>query len=81
MNVVESVIDVVVTTLDIAERKGSFTADSPLLGSVPELDSLAVMELLVNLESQFGITMDDEDVSGETFETIGSLAAVVSEKL
>jgi len=55
-------------------------ADSPLLGSLPELDSMAVVSLIGALEERFGIAIDDDDLSASTFETLGSLAAFVAEK-
>jgi acyl carrier protein len=53
---------------------------SPLLGSLPELDSMAVVSLIGALEERFGIAIDDDDISASTFETLGSLAAFVAAK-
>lgn len=47
---------------------------------MPELDSLAVVELAMAIETRFGICIDDEDFSGELFETVGSLAAYVDRR-
>jgi len=77
----EGVKGIVVTTLGIEDRAASLTATSPLFGAVPELDSLGVLEVVTNLESHFGITIDDEEFSGEIFETLGSLAQFVEDKL
>ena len=52
-------------------------AGTPLFGSLPELDSMAVLELLLALEDRFGITIDGEDVTAESFETLGSLTELV----
>jgi acyl carrier protein len=72
---------VVVTTLGIEDRADTLDAGTPLLGSIPELDSMAVVELVAALEERFGITIDDEDVTGDVFETLGSLSAFVDGKL
>ena len=77
----EGVKGIVVTTLGIEDRAASLTATSPLFGAVPELDSLGVLEVVTNLESHFGITIDDEEFSGEIFETLGALAQFVEGKL
>jgi acyl carrier protein len=61
-----------------AER---FKADTPLFGALPELDSMAVAELLTAIEDRFSVIIDDDDVDGETFETFGSLAAFVASKV
>lgn len=55
-------------------------ASTPLFGSLPELDSMAVVELVAALEEQFGIELDDGDVTEDVFETVGSLAALVDQK-
>lgn len=69
-----------VLSLDDA-AKNALNEHSALLGSIPELDSMAVVNLITALEEQFGITVDDDEISATTFETLGSLAAFVQQKL
>jgi acyl carrier protein len=76
----EGVKDVLVTTLGIEDRKDSLTASTPLWGELPELDSLAVVELAASLEDHFDFVIEDDDFTGEVFETLGSLAAFVETK-
>jgi acyl carrier protein len=71
---------VLVDTLGIADRAATMDADTELLGNLPELDSMAVLELVAALEQKFGISVDDEDVTAEVFETLGSLTAFVASK-
>jgi acyl carrier protein len=71
---------VVVETLGVEDRADALDADTPLLGSLPELDSMAVLELVLELEQRFGITIEGEDVTADVFETLGSLAAFVDGK-
>lgn len=71
---------VLVGTLSIQDRAASIGADTELLGNLPELDSMAVLELVAALEERFGIAVDDEDVTAEVFETLGSLTAFVADK-
>jgi acyl carrier protein len=77
----ESVKSVLVTTLGVEDRVDSIDASTPLLGSMPELDSMAVVELVAALEAKFHIVVDDDDVTAEVFETLGSLTSLVEEKL
>ena len=56
-------------------------ADSPLLGSVSELDSMAVINLITALEECFGITVQDDEISSATFESVATLTAYVMQKL
>ncbi|GHH72564.1 acyl carrier protein [Promicromonospora soli] len=67
------VLDVVGTILGIEDRVGTFDAATPLFGTLPELDSLAVLELLTALEDRFGITVEDDEVTGGLLETAGTL--------
>ena len=55
------------------ERASTFADDTGLFGSLPELDSMAVANLLTELEDRLGITIDDDEVDGELLETFGSL--------
>jgi acyl carrier protein len=77
----EDVKSVVVEILGIEDRADSIDASTPLLGSMPELDSMAVVELVAALETRFGITIDDDDVTAEVFETLASLTELVESKL
>ena len=69
----------VVETLGIEDRADAVDVTTPLV-SIPELDSMAAVELIVELERRFGIEVDDDDVTAELFESIGSLAAFVDAK-
>ena len=73
----ERVKAVIVETLGIEDRADRLDASTPLFGTMPELDSMAVVELAVSLEETFGFEVDDEEFTGEVFETIGSLTAFV----
>lgn len=76
----DSVKAVVVRTLEISDRADTLEAATPLFGSMPELDSLALLELAASLEEQFGFVMADEDFTEEVFATIGSLAEFVERR-
>ncbi|MFC5552242.1 acyl carrier protein [Massilia aerilata] len=71
---------ILIDVLNLGAAGQSLDADSPLLGSLPELDSMAVVTLIGALEDHFGIVVDDDDISASTFETLGSLAAFVAAK-
>ena len=69
----DDVKDVVVTTLGIEDRADALDAETPLFGSLPELDSMAVLELIYALEQRFEISVDGEDVTADAFETLTAL--------
>ena len=81
MSIQDDVVAVLTTTLGIQSRAQSLDATTPLLGSLPELDSLAVLEVITALDQRFGITIDDDEVTGEVFDTVGSLVKFVESKL
>ena len=74
----DGVKSVLVETLGIEDRADSLTPETPLFGSIPELDSLAVVAVVTSLEDRFGFQIDD-DFSGDVFDTVGSLAAFVEQ--
>lgn len=54
-----------------------FTADTQLLGALPEFDSMAVVMVLTQLEDQLGIAAADDEIDADIFETLGTLTAFV----
>ncbi len=80
VNVEQEVIAVLRSVLSL-DAKHPLNTASPLLGHVAELDSMAVVSVLTALEERFGIVIDDDDVDGRTFASVGSLAQFVHGKL
>jgi len=76
----DEVKSVLASTLGIEDRADSLGAATALLGALPELDSMAVVELVVALEQHFGVAIGDDEVTGEVFETVGSLAEFIDAK-
>jgi acyl carrier protein len=81
MDVVNEVTRALDDVLSLKGRAAQFTRDTHLLGAIPELDSMAVVTLIATLEDRFGIVVNDDDIEGATFATVGSLADFVSSKL
>jgi len=81
LNVTQEVLRVLDEVLSLDGRSAKFTRDTPLLGAIPELDSMAVVSLITSMEDQLGIVVDDDDIDGATFATVGSLVDFVSGKL
>lgn len=73
--------DILVDVLSLGPERSALAVDSALLGSLPELDSMAVVNLVAALEERFGIRIEDDEISASTFATLGSLAAFVQDKL
>lgn len=81
MDVLKEVMRVLDEVLSLNGRASGFTRQTPLLGAIPELDSMAVVTLITTLEERLGITVDDDEIDGATFASVGSLADFVAGKL
>jgi acyl carrier protein len=77
----EEVKAIVADVLQLGGKVDSWTADTPLLGSIPELDSMAVVAILTSFEDAYGFVVEDDEISAETFATLGTLTGFVERKL
>jgi len=77
-NEVLSILDEVLSLGGAASR---FELDTPLLGALPDLDSMAVVGLINMMEERFGFIVEDDEIDGSTFATVGSLVDFVNGKL
>jgi len=67
--------------LQLGTEVESFTRETPLLGALPELDSMGVVNIITAIEENVGCTIEDDEISAESFETFGSLMDFVESKL
>ncbi|MGH8596160.1 MAG: acyl carrier protein [Gammaproteobacteria bacterium] len=82
MSVVSEVKTLLANSLQLpASRSDGLNEASPLLGAIPELDSFAVVTVVTGIEEHFGFSIDDDEISADTFATLGSLIALVEAKL
>ncbi len=79
MNLMET-IEMVTEVLQLGERSQLFDENTLLLGSVPEFDSMAVVSVITAIEDNYGVIVDDDEVTAELFETIGTLHAFIQQK-
>jgi acyl carrier protein len=80
-----AIVDEIKTVLGQALRLGNrveqIDAATPLFGSIPEFDSMAVVNVITAIEDRFGITIEDDEITAEIFDTVGSLASFIERKL
>lgn len=81
MTTFEQVRQIIGEVLQLGDRTASLTPETTLLGNIPEFDSMAVVSVITALEDQMGILVEDDDISGETFETLANLSEFVESKL
>jgi acyl carrier protein len=81
MAVLDEVIGVLTEVLQLGGSGKSLSANSHLLGAIPEFDSMAVVSVLTALEDQYGFFVDDDEIDASIFETVDTLVKFVEQKL
>jgi len=81
MEIKNEVLSILDEVLSLKGRANSFTLETPLLGALPELDSMAVVALITSLEERFGFIVDDDEIDGAAFASVGTLVDFVQGKL
>lgn len=81
LNALTEVNSLLADVLSLDDRAARFTLETPLLGALPELDSMAVIALITGMEERFGFVVEDDEIEGATFATVGSLVAFIDGKL
>ncbi|HEB66748.1 MAG TPA: acyl carrier protein [Gammaproteobacteria bacterium] len=81
MVVLENIRQILGDVLQIDSGSRELTESTPLLGNLPELDSMAVVSLITSIEEFYGFEIDDEEINAEVFETVGSLAEFIKGKI
>ncbi len=81
MTVIKQVQEILSSVLQLSNGGNDLGIETPLLGAIPEFDSMAVVSIITALEDRFGFAVDDDEIDAEVFETVGSLVAFVEQKL
>jgi len=81
MDKIQSLLPMLDEALNLEGRALKFDRDTRLLGSLPEMDSMAVVSLITALEEGWGLSINDDEISAEVFATVGSLADFIEHKL
>lgn len=81
MDIQKEVQNLLDDVLSLNGGASEFGLDTPLLGAIPELDSMAVVGVINALEEHFDMIVEDDEIDGSTFATLGSLVAFVEGKL
>lgn len=81
MDVKSEVLSILDEVLSLKGRAAGFALDTPLLGAIPELDSMAVVALITTMEERFGFIIDDDEIDGTSFASLATLVDFVQGKL
>jgi acyl carrier protein len=80
MNALEVAKNVVKVCLQQGENFDNLSAETPLMGAIPEFNSLTIVTIVTTLEEQLGCEILDEELEAEIFESLGSLAEFIETK-
>ncbi|MBL8413604.1 MAG: acyl carrier protein [Propionivibrio sp.] len=81
MDIKKEVLSILDEVLSLKGRADTFTLETPLLGAIPELDSMAVVALITSMEERFGFIVDDDEIDGAAFASVGTLVDFVQGKM
>ena len=81
MDTKKEVLSILDEVLNLGGFAAQFDLDTHLLGALPNLDSMAVVGLINMLEERFGFIIEDDEIEGSTFASVGSLVEFVGGKL
>ncbi len=74
------VLSLIADTLQIGDTH-RWDDDTILLGGISEFDSMAVVNIITAIEDNFGLVIDDEEITADVFESVGTLVAFVESRL
>lgn len=81
MNVIDEVKTVLGRTLQLGSKVTLMDETTGLFGSIAEFDSMAVVTVVTALEERFGFVVEDDEITADVFETVGTLSKYVEAKL
>ena len=78
---IEEVRAVLGEVLQLHDRANNLMPETPLVGNLPELDSMAIITVITALEEHFNIVVEDDDDISTAFETMASLIKYLESKI
>lgn len=78
MNFENETIKIIKSVLNI---KIALDRETRLLGDLPEFDSQAVVSIITTLEEHLGVFIEDDEITAEVFETVGTLVDFLETKM
>jgi acyl carrier protein len=74
--------EIIISGLRIKDRTpGDLSDDAPLLGGDLEIDSIDILQLILEIERRFGIKLVDGEFDDSAWRSIRTLAATVEAKV
>jgi acyl carrier protein len=80
LDVQQDVIAILTEILGADGSASTLRRNSALLGTIPELDSMSVLSIILRLEEHFGVNISD-DIDASALSTVGTLADFIAENV
>jgi acyl carrier protein len=80
MSTLSEVKQILADVLQLGDKIEKMDTSTPLLGNIPEFDSMAVISVITALEENYEFTVDDDEIDADIFQTIGSVVRFVEGK-
>lgn len=77
----QRVLQVLERALELDGRTANFASTTRLHGDLPEFDSMAAVDVITGLEEEFGVLLEDDELTPDAFESVGSVTRLVASKL
>lgn len=81
MIAIEQVLEVLAESLPLPETTYEMGEQAPLLGTIPDLDSMAITGIIAGLEKSFDIVFEEDELDAGAFQTVGTLRDLVAAKM
>ena len=81
MDALNLTVNIVCSCLQLDPSEAQLDADTPLLGGLPDFNSLTIATVIESIEEQLDCIIEDEELTGELFETVGTVAQFVETKM
>ena len=81
-DITQQLKEIIIAGLRITDRSAAdLSDDQPLLGGDLEIDSIDILQLILEIERRFGIKLVDGELDESAWRNIGTLAAAVEAKV
>ena len=81
-NIARQLKEIIIAGLRIKDRTAAdLSDDQQLLGGDLEIDSIDILQLILEIERRFGIKLVDGEFDDSAWRSIGTLAAAVEAKV
>ena len=76
-NFVHEIKELIITSLKLDRKPEEIADDAPLFGAGLGLDSIAALELVLEIERSFGVVIGDAETGGKVLQSVDAIAEYI----